>query len=149
MILTPDELKARLQPRQRLMGLDLGTRTIGVAVTDVERRTTRALTIIARRKFTLDAQDLLKLAAREDPGAFILGLPLNMDGSEGPRAQSTRSFARHFGALTDIPIVFEDERLTSAAADWALAGSGRKAGGANDAVAAALILDALLKRIAP
>jgi len=103
-----------LPPRIPILGLDLGTKTIGVAISDITRRIASPLETIARRKFTADAKRLIDLAAREKAGLIVLGLPLNMDGSEGPRAQSTRAFARNLAKLTDIPIVFWDERLSTA-----------------------------------
>lgn len=106
-----------LPPQARLMGLDLGTKTIGVATSDLTRQIATPIEVIARKKFTGDATRLLEIAKRENIGLFILGLPVNMDGSEGPRAQSTRAFARNLARLTDIPIVFWDERLSTAAVE--------------------------------
>lgn len=106
-----------LPPRARLMGLDLGTKTIGVATSDLTRQIATPIEVIARKKFTEDATRLLEIARRENIGLFVLGLPVNMDGSEGPRAQSTRAFARNLARLTDIPIVFWDERLSTAAVE--------------------------------
>jgi putative holliday junction resolvase len=99
----------------RLMGLDLGAKTIGVATSDRTRRIATPIETIERQKFTGDAARLLAIAARENIGLIVLGLPVNMDGSEGPRAQSTRAFARNLAKLTPIPIVFRDERLSTAA----------------------------------
>ena len=101
----------------RLLGLDLGTKTIGIAVSDITRKIASPLTTIQRKKFTLDAEELLKIAAKEAPLAFILGLPVNMDGTEGPRCQSTRAFARNMEKLTPIPILYWDERLSTAAVE--------------------------------
>ena len=106
-----------LAPAARLMALDLGSKTIGVATSDLTRQIATPVETIARRKFTADAQRLLELAERENIGLMVLGLPVNMDGSEGPRAQSTRAFARSLGRLTAIPIVFWDERLSTAAVE--------------------------------
>jgi putative Holliday junction resolvase len=103
-----------LLPRTPILGLDLGTKTIGVAISDLTRQIASPLETIMRRKFSEDARHLLELARRERAGLIVLGLPLNMDGSEGPRAQSTRAFARNLAKLTDIPIVFWDERLSTA-----------------------------------
>jgi putative Holliday junction resolvase len=108
---------AQLLPGQRLMGLDLGTKTIGIATSDLTRAIATPVETIARKKFTEDANRLLALAARENIGLLVLGLPVNMDGSEGPRAQSTRAFARNLARLTTIPIVFWDERLSTAAVE--------------------------------
>lgn len=101
----------------RLLGLDLGTKTIGIAVSDITRRIASPLTTIQRKKFTADAAELLTIAAKEAPHAFILGLPVNMDGTEGPRCQSTRAFARNLEKLTPIPILYWDERLSTAAVE--------------------------------
>lgn len=108
---------AGLAPGQRLMGLDLGTKTIGIATSDLTRAIATPVETIARKKFTEDVNRLLALAARENIGLLVLGLPINMDGSEGPRAQSTRAFARNLSRLTPIPIVFWDERLSTAAVE--------------------------------
>jgi len=89
-----EELAARLDGRARLIGIDLGTKTIGLALSDVERRIATPLETIARVKFTQDVARLVKLIAKFEPAALVIGLPLNMDGSEGPRVQSTRAFVR-------------------------------------------------------
>ena len=101
----------------KLLGLDLGTKTIGVAVSDGLRLTATPLETIARTKFTADAARLIELIAENSAVALVLGLPLNMDGSEGPRAQSTRAFARNLAQKTPLPILFWDERLSSAAVE--------------------------------
>jgi len=106
---------ALLPPSGKLLGLDLGTKTIGVAVSDGMRYSATPLETIARTKFTKDAERLRELIAENQAVGIVLGLPLNMDGSEGPRAQSTRAFARNFGRLIDIPIAFWDERLSTVA----------------------------------
>ena len=113
-------LKTALQavpPPARLMGLDLGTKTIGVATSDLTRQIATPIVTIARAKLTTDAEKLLAIAARENIGLIVLGLPVNMDGSEGARAQSTRAFARNLARLTGIPIVYWDERLSTAAVE--------------------------------
>lgn len=104
-----------IPPSGKLLGLDLGTKTIGVAVSDALRYTATPLETIRRTKFTADAARLLELAAENDAVGLVLGLPLNMDGSEGPRAQSTRAFARNLGQKTALPVVFWDERLSTSA----------------------------------
>lgn len=104
-------------PRGTLIGLDLGTKTIGVACSDPDRRIATGIETIARKNFTADAARILDLASERNAAGFVLGLPLNMDGSEGPRAQSTRSFARNFAKLTNLPIVLWDERLSTAAVE--------------------------------
>lgn len=104
-----------LPPAGKLLGLDLGTRTIGVAVSDGMRYSATPLETIARTKFTADAARLLVLAADAGAVGIVIGLPLNMDGSEGPRAQSTRAFARNLAQKCSLPIAFWDERLSTSA----------------------------------
>ena len=106
---------ARLKRFDRLMGIDLGTKTIGLALSDVERSLASPLETIARRKFTLDVEAMLKLAAKYEVAVFVIGLPLNMDGTEGPRSQATRAFVRAVAAKTQIPFVYWDERMSTAA----------------------------------
>ncbi|GGE04211.1 putative holliday junction resolvase [Gemmobacter megaterium] len=103
-----------------LAGLDLGTKTIGVAISDSLRNVATPVLTIRREKFTLDAETLLKLVAEREIKGLVLGLPRNMDGSEGPRAQSTRAFARNLTRLTPLPLTFWDERLSTVAAERAL-----------------------------
>ncbi|HWV01715.1 MAG TPA: Holliday junction resolvase RuvX [Devosia sp.] len=110
-----DSLAPVLPPAGKLLGLDLGTKTIGVAVSDGLRYTATPLETIARTKFTADAARLLALIAENQAVGLVLGLPLNMDGSEGPRAQSTRAFARNLAQKTPLPVVFWDERLSTSA----------------------------------
>ena len=102
------------------MGLDLGTKTIGIAVSDRRLRSATPLLTLKRKKFSYDAQTLLLEAKKREIGAIILGLPLNMDGSEGPRCQSTRAFAKNLATLTDVTIGFWDERLSTVAAERVL-----------------------------
>ncbi len=109
-------LKA-LPQASRLMGLDLGTKTIGIATSDRSRQIATPITTITRSKFTKDASELLAIAAKENVGVLVLGLPINMDGTEGPRAQATRAFARNLARLTPLTIVFWDERLSTAAVE--------------------------------
>ena len=106
-----------LAVRGGLIGLDLGTKTIGVAASDPDRKLATGVTTIERRNFTTDARTLLALAQERRAAGFVLGLPINMDGSEGPRAQSTRAFARNFEKLTQLPIALWDERLSTAAVE--------------------------------
>ena len=106
-----------LPARGALIGLDLGTKTIGVATSDPDRRLATGVETVARTNFSADARRLLALAAERRAVAFVLGLPVNMDGSEGPRAQSTRSFARNLARLTELPIALWDERLSTAAVE--------------------------------
>jgi putative Holliday junction resolvase len=119
-ILPLTEAAEHLAPRGALIGLDLGTKTIGVAVCDPDRKLAAGVTTIARSKFTADATAVLALAAERSAVGFVLGLPINMDGSEGPRAQSTRAFARNFAKLTELPIALWDERLSTAAVERGL-----------------------------
>jgi putative Holliday junction resolvase len=107
-------------PRGALIGLDLGTKTSGVAASDPDRRLATGVETVARKNFTSDAKRLLALAAERNAIGFVLGLPINMDGSEGPRAQSTRAFARNFEKLTALPIALWDERLSTAAVERGL-----------------------------
>lgn len=151
-MICPDaESFAAALPRDgAVAGLDLGTATIGVAVSDRRRRVATPLETIRRTKFTLDAARLLEIAAARSLAGFVLGLPINMDGSEGPRAQSTRAFARNLSRLTDLPIAFWDERLSTVAAERALleADTSRKRRSeVIDHVAAGYILQGLLDRL--
>ncbi|WP_313137443.1 Holliday junction resolvase RuvX [Paracoccus jeotgali] len=141
---------ATLPPVGGIAGLDLGTKTIGVAVSDGLRQVASPLTVIKRQKFTLDAQALLKILTERGLAGIVLGLPRNMDGSEGPRAQSTRAFARNLSALTDLPIGFWDERLSTVAAERALLEadtSRRRRAEVIDQVAAGYILQGALDRL--
>jgi putative holliday junction resolvase len=141
---------AALPMNQRLMALDLGTKTIGVATADYTRQFATPRHTVERTKFTPDAQSLIKFAAAENIGLIVLGLPLNMDGSEGPRCQSTRTFARNFAKLSPLPIIFWDERLSSFEAEQQMieAGMRREKRQANiDKVAAAVILQSLLDTV--
>ena len=132
---------------KRVMGLDLGTKTIGLALSDGERRIASPLETIRRTKFKADAAALLALADKYDVAAFVLGLPLNMDGSEGPRVQATRAFARNLATLSPLPIHYWDERLSTAAVTRTLlAADASRARRAElvDKMAAAYILQGLL-----
>lgn len=145
------EFIAALPPLRPLIGLDLGDKTIGVAVSDTYRSVATPLETVRRKKFGLDAARLQVLIAERSVGGVVLGLPRNMDGSEGPRCQSTRAFARNFAALWDGPITFWDERLSTVAAEKALleADTTRKRRAeVIDHVAAGYILQGLLDRLA-
>jgi putative Holliday junction resolvase len=145
------EAAALLPPRGALLGLDLGDKTIGVASCDPDRRLATGVETIARKKFTIDAQRLLALAAERNAVGFVLGLPINMDGSEGPRAQATRAFARNFAKLTELPIALWDERLSTAAVERDLIAadvSRAKRAAVIDQHAAAYILQGALDRLA-
>jgi len=104
-----------LPAQRRLLGLDLGTKTIGMATSDLTRQVATPRETIRRTKFMADAKALLEFAAREDVSLLVLGLPINMDGTEGPRAQATRAFARNLAKLSPLPLVYWDERLSTAA----------------------------------
>ena len=145
-----EDFSAALPRAGAVMGLDLGTRTIGVAVSDGLRQVASPLTVIRRLKFTADAAALLALTAERGIAGLILGLPRNMDGSEGPRAQSTRAFARNLERLTPLPITFWDERLSTVAAERALleADTSRaRRAQVIDQVAAGYILQGALDRL--
>jgi putative Holliday junction resolvase len=138
-------------PRGALIGLDLGTKTIGVAASDPDRKFAAGVETVARTNFTADARRLLTLAAERKAIGFVLGLPVNMDGSEGPRAQSTRAFARNFAKLTELPIALWDERLSTAAVERELIAidmSRARRAEVIDQHAAAYILQGALDRLA-
>jgi putative Holliday junction resolvase len=145
------EAAAHWPERGALLGLDLGTKTIGVAVSDPDRRLATGVETVQRKAFRADAARLLSLAAERDAAGFVLGLPINMDGSEGPRAQSTRAFARNLSALTDLAIGLWDERLSTAAVERELIGldvSRAKRAEVIDQHAAIFILQGALDRLA-
>ena len=140
-----------LPARGALMGLDLGSKTIGVAASDPDRRLAAAVETIERKNFTADAARLLKLAAERNAVGFVLGLPLNMDGSEGPAAQSARAFARNLSKRTELPIGLWDERLSTAAVERELIAqdaSRAKRAAVIDQHAAVFILQGALDRLA-
>lgn len=144
------EFAAALPEFGAIAGLDLGTKTIGVAISDLRRGVGTPALVIRREKFTLDVQQLMDFAKARDVKGFVLGLPLNMDASEGPRAQSTRAFARNLEKLTDLAITFWDERLSTVAAERALIEadtSRKKRKEVIDAVAAGYILQGALDRL--
>lgn len=145
-----EDFAAALPPFGAIAGLDLGTKTIGVAVSDSLRQVGSPITTIRREKFTLDAKALLKIVQERALVGLVLGLPRNMDGSEGPRAQSTRAFARNLEKLTDLPIGFWDERLSTVAAERALLEtdtSRKRRAEVIDQVAAGYILQGMLDRL--
>ena len=149
-VLTIEELAATLAPAQPIAGLDLGTKTIGLAMSDVGRRLANPRPVINRVKFTKDAEVLLAFAAKEKVAAFVIGLPVNMDGSSGPRVQATRAFVRSMSEKTDIPFVFWDERLSTVAAERALLEmdvSRKKRAERIDSAAASFILQGALDRL--
>lgn len=145
-----DDFSAALPPHLPIIGLDLGEKTIGVALSDRLWSVATPQETVKRRKFGVDAARLLEIAASREAGGFLLGLPRNMDGSEGPRCQSTRAFARNLEKLTDLPIGFWDERLSTAAAERALIEADltrKRRAEVIDAVAAAYILQGALDRL--
>ena len=145
------EASPHFGPRGSLIGLDLGTKTIGVASSDPDRKLATGVETVARKNFTADAKRVLALAAERRASGFVLGLPINMDGSEGPRAQSTRAFARNLAKLTELPIALWDERLSTAAVERDLIAadmSRKKRAAVIDQHAAAFILQGALDRLA-
>ena len=144
------ELPGLLGRGQTMFGLDLGTKTIGIAIADTTLKIASPLETIKRTKFTADAEALLSLIEARDVAALVLGLPLNMDGSEGPRAQSTRSFASNFQRKHMIPISLWDERLSTTAVNRTLLeadASRKKRGEVVDKMAASFILQGALDRL--
>jgi putative pre-16S rRNA nuclease len=145
------EATAHLPERGALLGLDLGTKTIGVAASDPDRRLATGVETVTRKTFAADTARLLALAAERSAIGFVLGLPINMDGSEGPRAQSTRAFARNLAKFTELPIALWDERLSTAAVERSLIEadvSRKKRAAVIDQHAAAYILQGALDRLA-
>ena len=141
---------AALHKGKRLIGLDLGTKTIGIATSDLTRQIATPRYTIERSKFTVEAKELIAFAAAEDIGLIVLGLPINMDGTEGPRAQSTRAFARNLSKLTPIPIIFWDERWSTVVVTRTMieADMSRAKRAANvDKLAATYILQSLLDAV--
>jgi putative Holliday junction resolvase len=144
------DLPAALDGGKTLAGLDFGEKTIGVAVSDRSLSFAHPRPVIIRRKFSLDAAALLDLLGKENVGAVAMGLPVNMDGSEGPRAQASRAFVRNMARLSDLPFVFWDERLSTVAAERTLIEmdfSRKKRAGKIDSAAAAFILQGVLDRL--
>lgn len=149
-VISIEELAAELPAGRPLAGLDLGTKTIGIAISDLGVSFATPRTVIKRKKFSQDAAALLDLLGRDTVGGVIIGLPVNMDGSEGPRAQSTRAFIRNLTPLTPLPFVFWDERLSTVAAERTLIEmdvSRKRRAERIDAAAAAFILQGALDRI--
>jgi putative Holliday junction resolvase len=145
-----EDIPGLLSAGQTVAGLDLGTKTIGLAVSDRSLSMAHARTVIKRKKFTPDAEALLREFARDNVGAIVIGLPVNMDGSEGPRAQASRAFARNFERLSPLPVAFWDERLSTVAAERSLIEmdvSRAKRADVIDAAAAAFILQGALDRL--
>lgn len=149
-IIDINSLLEHFPDNQVLAGLDLGTKTIGLAVSDRSWSFAHPRPVIVRKKFTLDAQSLLAASAKDGVSAFVIGLPVNMDGSEGPRVQATRAFVRNMEKLTELPFIYWDERLSTVAAERALLSmdvSRKKRGERIDSAAAAFILQGALDRL--
>jgi len=145
-----EDLPRLLAPEARLLGLDVGTKTIGLALSDVTRSIATPYHTVRRTKFTEDAKVIQEAVKEHEVGALVIGLPINLDGSEGPRAQSTRAFARNLAARIEVPMVFWDERLSTAAVERHLieAGASRKRRAqVIDRMAAAYILQGALDRL--
>ena len=147
-----EELRSVMRPGTRLLGLDLGSKTIGLAISDPALMVASPIDTIRRTKFGKDAAELEQLMASRDVGGLVLGLPINMDGSEGPRCQSTRQFAANLDQCgTEQPIAFWDERLSTAAVERVLIDeadmSRRKRASVIDKMAAAYILQGALDRL--
>jgi putative Holliday junction resolvase len=147
----PLEPFARALPQgARLMGIDVGSKTLGLAISDVTRSIASALVTLRRSRFGPDAKRLLELAAEHGVAGFVVGLPLNLDGTSGPRVQATRAFARNLAKVTPLPILFWDERLSTAAAERMLIDADvtrRRRAAVIDKVAATLILQGALDRM--
>lgn len=145
-----ERLGAMLPTGARLMGLDLGTKTIGIAVSDAGLSLASPRPVIKRKKFTLDVEQLNQIIEAEEIGGLVLGLPLNMDGSEGPRVQATRAFVRNLKGKIELPIAFWDERLSTVAAERSLLEqdvSRAKRAERIDSAAASFILQGALDRL--
>ncbi len=144
------DFAAALPPMTALAGLDFGDKTIGVAVSDTFRGVATPLETIRRKKFGVDAEALMAILTKRNISGIVLGLPRNMDGTEGPRCQKTRAFARNLSKLTDLPMTFWDERLSTVAAERALLEadtSRRRRAEVIDHVAASYILQGALDRL--
>jgi putative holliday junction resolvase len=149
-IVAIEDLAKVLQPGARLLGLDVGTKTIGMALSDVTRSIATPYETIRRTKFTEDVKLIFKAIEANGVGAVVIGLPINLDGSEGPRAQSTRAFARNLASRVDRPLAFWDERLSTAAVERHLIeadASRKRRAEVIDRMAAAYILQGALDRL--
>jgi len=145
-----ETLHASLAPGARLLGFDLGEKTIGLALSDTLRSIATPMETLPRGKFSNDAVKIEKIIADQNVGGLIIGLPLNMDGTDGPSAQSARAFARNFAARTNVPIAFQDERLSTAAVTRTLIdadASRKRRSEVVDKMAAAYILQGALDRL--
>lgn len=149
--MTVEELAAATPPGTPWLGLDLGEKTIGVAASDATRMIASPLQLIRKTKFTQDAEAVLRLMDGRGATGLVIGLPLNMDGSEGPRAQSCRAFARNLQRLRETPVAFQDERLSTTAVERFLIDeldlTRKRRAGVVDRTAAAWILQGALDRL--
>jgi putative holliday junction resolvase len=146
-----EDLPQCLAPEARLLGLDVGTKTVGLALSDVTRTVATPYDTIRRTKFTADAKAIRDVVEKNQVGALVIGFPLNLDGTEGPRAQSTRAFARNLATHVEIPMTFWDERLSTAAVERHLIeadASRKRRAQVIDRMAAAYILQGALDRLA-
>jgi putative holliday junction resolvase len=149
-VMTIEEMAAALRPGEAIAGLDLGTKTIGLAMSDLGRRFATPRPVLRREKFTLDAALLMAFAEKEKVAGFVIGLPMNMDGSAGPRVQATRAFVRNMEQKTALPFVYWDERLSTVAAERVLLEmdvSRAKRAERIDSAAASFILQGALDRL--
>jgi putative Holliday junction resolvase len=150
-VLEAEDFRRALPPVGRLAGLDVGTRTIGLAMSDVLRSIASPHRTLERTRFTRDARELLAFIDKQEVAALVIGLPLNMDGSEGPRCQSVRQFAINLLTVREMPVLFQDERLSTAAAERRMIDdydmSRAKRAERIDAAAAAWILQSALDRL--
>ncbi|MBS0243817.1 MAG: Holliday junction resolvase RuvX [Proteobacteria bacterium] len=149
-ILDLEAFRAALAPGRRLIGVDVGTRTLGLALSDVSRMIASALETIRRTKFKADSERILTIAQEHGVGGWVVGLPLNLDGTAGPRAQASRAFARNLAALSPLPILLWDERLSTAEAERMLIeadASRRRRAEVIDKLAATIILQGALDRM--
>ncbi|WP_425062872.1 Holliday junction resolvase RuvX [Pyruvatibacter mobilis] len=145
-----EEFAAALPPRGGLLGLDLGTKTIGIATSDPDRRIASPVTTLKRGKFSANLVELKALMAERATAGLVLGLPINMDGTSGPRAQSSRTFARNLARELAVPILLWDERLSTAAMERELISldtSRRRRAEVIDEMAANFILQGALDRL--
>ena len=148
--LSLEQFRVALPLGERIIGIDVGTKTLGLALSDVSRMIASALETIRRTKFKEDAQRLLALSATHKVGGYVVGLPLNLDGSWGPRAQASRAFAQNLAQLTGAPVLLWDERLSTAEAERLLIEadtSRRRRAEVIDKLAATIILQGVLDRI--
>ena len=149
--ITVEQFATLLQGRGRLLGLDLGTKTIGLAISDSNWSIASAVKTIRRTKFTADVQEMLEFATAEKVQGLVRGLPLNMDGTEGPRVQATRAFARNLSAHTNLPLIYWDERLSSYTAEQFMLEadvSRKKRAKSIDHMAASIILQGCIDALA-